>query len=392
MKGTLFWHASTICWRHFEQIAHRRKLFAFIILTPFMLMLLFGLAFGNQTLPSVDPSQLEQAINEIRADPLLGSVVKIYETWKADSLADYRILVGEFASPTVSGSTAWLFVVPSYTVAVVFVDNGQFYFVDFWPNGTLRALGLGPVPPPIDVDFNDLSTLDLRPLISEDTGWRALEILRRVFGISLELLSAKRVRTIDLLFPEIIGIQLGWSGVLGAAALSIEDRVAGSRKRMLLSPIRRAAFFLGNAWANFILVGLQLTILLFMGAVVFQVQFKGSPLEIAAILSLTAAALIGIGLIISHLSKTADEVFYFTTLVNLPMMFFSSRILPVQDSPISQFLRAWFPTTYSNEALSHIMISGGHLGDLTGAIGTLAIMAILLYTAGTYFLSRERET
>lgn len=390
MRAWFLQHSATICWRHFEQIAHRRKLFAFIILTPVMLMLLFGLAFGTQTVPSVDVSQFERALSEIRADPLLGSVVQLYEALKQDALTNYRVLVGEFASPTVEGGKAWLFVVPSDSIAVVFVDGAQYYFVDFWPNGTLRTFGIGLVPPPTDLDFDALSTLDLRPLISEDAGSRALAILQRIFGISLELLSARRVRTIDLLFPEIVGIQLLWSGVLGAAALSIEDRVAGARKRLLMTPIRRAAFLVGNAWANFLLIAFQVSILFIIATLVFQIQFKGSPVELASVIALTGSSLVGLGLIVSHVSKTADEVFYLATLVNLPMMFFSSRVLPVQDSPFIQFVKGGFPTTYSNELLGKIMVSGGSIAEAPGALFTLILMAIALYTIGTLLLMEER--
>lgn len=353
-------------------------------------MLLFGLAFGSQTVPSVDPSQINEAVNDVKSDPVLGSMVQIFEALKGDSPTDFRILVGEFASPTIADAKAWLFVVPSDSISVFFVDVEQYYFVDFWPNGTLRTFGIGPVPPPSAADFATLPTLDLRPLISEEAGLRAFAIVRRVFGISLDLLSVRQVRTLDLLFPEIVGIQLLWSGVLGAAALSIEDRVAGARKRMLMTPIHRAAFLMGNAWANFLLIGLQLLILFVMAGLVFQIQFKGSAIEIASVVALAGSALVGVGLIVSHISKTADEVFYLATLVNLPMMFLSSRILPIQDSPVIQFLRAWFPTTYSNETLGHIMVLGGHLSDMPTAIGTLAILAIGLYAIGTVLLSRER--
>lgn len=383
--------AATIGWRHLEQIGHRRKLLAFLILTPIVLVLLFGLAFGEQTIPAVSLSELDRVVDEIRDDPLLSSVIQIFERLRNYTAEDVRILVGAFPSPRAAPSEAWLFVVPGDVISVVFVDVDQYYFVTFFQDGTLDSWGVGPFPPPAGGStFEQLPTLDLRPLLSEEAGRQALETMRRVFRISLDFLTAKRVRTLDLLFPEIVGIQLAWSGVLGAAALSIEDRIAGARKRILLAPIRRATFLLGNAWANFLLIGLQLAILFLIAVGVFHVGVGGSAAEIALVLALAASALVGIGLIVAHLSRTADEVFYLATLVNLPMMFFSSRILPVQESAVGQVLRNVFPTTYSNAALGHLMVAGGSLTDVGGALVSLAVMAVVLYAFGTYLLARER--
>ncbi len=383
--------ALSIFFRQVTELSHRRKLVAFLFLLPLLLMGLFGAALGNETVPAVPVGSQSAVLNDLRSNQNLSILFSILGGLMGGHPSPVRILAASFRSPTNSSSKALLYVVPyGRNTSVVIVDEGSssYYSAIISSNGILMAAG-GPASLPLSSKYETIPQVDLQPLYSDETAVKLAQAVVAIFRLGL-VLELNQRRLLDVIFPEIVGLEIGWVGILGSAVTAVEDRVAGARRRILMTPVSRASFVLGNAIGSFTLIGLQLIVLFATAIFAFHVSVNGSILGLVPIISAASFSVIGVGLIISHFSKTPDEAFYLSTLVNLPMGFLSSQFIPLAQNPLSILIQSLLPMTFANRALIAIIVAGASLQAVLPELLILGVFAASLYSVGTVMVMRER--
>ncbi len=381
--------------RQMEEIRHRRKLLAFLVLLPVLLMVLVGVAFGDRKVPTTLPDPDLSTIQDLKNDTALMTVIHILrqEGNGNNGQGEFRILAASADSPNNPGSKVLVYVIPAPAETdVVIVDNasGYYYYLGFANDLSSLRTARGPTPVPVPSGFETLPQTDIQSLYSSDTALKLARAGVTIFQLGLQLAPIQERRLLDVIFPEIVGIQMAWVGVLGAAVTSVEDRLAGARKRVLMTPVSRASVIFGNAMTSFSLIGIQLIILFATAIIIFRVSIAGPPLDLIPVIIASSFSVIGIGLIISHFSKTADEAFYLSTAVNLPMGMLGSSLLAFPGGQPDVFVSSFFPMTYANRALSMIMVNGQGLPAVAPSLLYLALFALVLYPIGVFLLSRER--
>lgn len=384
--------ALAICVRQFHQIWHRRKLAAFLIALPILLMTLFGLALYDQRVPrGANLGDVQSIVDEFRDNEALIVVLKILkERDEGFKTLPVKLLVASVHSPSVEGEKASVFVVPGEDTSIVFLDVHVFYYVTLTSELKVASYGFGS----LDLLRGPLGferpTVYLQPLYSDETGRRLLRVAEELMGFAIDLATGEEDRLLDLFFPEIVGIVIMWAGVLGASVMATEDRVSGARRRILMAPIPRSSFLLGTSMANFGLIAFQLLVLFALALLVFGVKVAGSPWDVIALMGAASFSMVGLGLIISHVSSTADEAFYLATLVNIPMMFLSSTSVPLSQNIVTQVVAGILPMSYANAALKAVMVSGAPLSSVLPNLWMLIIIGAVLFGLGMFLINRER--
>lgn len=383
--------AFRIAYRQFDQISHRRKLSVFLILFPVFLMVLFGIAIGDQRIPvDVHPEDVRAALAVLKDDP---SVSKALAILRNDTQStDVRLLVGSFKAP--DGEMGHIFVLPGEnTTAGVAITERVFYYFKM-PNDPFSGpptWGAGdPSLIESNPEFSERTNVDLQPLYTSEFARKMASAMLGLAKLGLRLFLSEDRRLIDVIFPEVVGIQIMWAGVLGASVMAVEDRIAGARRRILMSPISAASYLTGTALASFVLISGELVILFAIAFGVFGVTILGSLVDLAIVMASASFSMIGLGMIVSHFSKTADETFYLATLINLPMTFLSSRVLPISQAPASQILSNILPMTHANLAMNQIAVFGAPLASVLPQVYTLLGIGLVLYVLGAILISRER--
>ncbi len=382
--------ALRIAHRQFDQISHRRKLSVFLVLLPVFLMILFGVALGDQRIPvDVNPQDAQLVLADLKSDPVVSKVIAVLRN--DVSASEIRLLVGSFN--TQDGKRGLLFILPgsNTTSGVAITDKLYYYFklrndlsgFPVWSIGDPSLVESNP-------DFAQRTTVDLQPLYTSEFARKMASAMVGLAGLGLRLFLSRDRRLIDVIFPEVVGIEIMWAGVLGSSVMAVEDRIAGARRRILMSPISASSYIAGTALANFGLIAAQLVVLFAIAFGVFHIAIVGSMMDLAVVIAAASFPLVGIGMVISHFSKTADETFYLATLINLPMTFLSSQIIPLSQAPASQFLSNILPMTHANIAMKQIAVFGASLGSVLPQVYILLAMGIVLYGIGTVLVSREK--
>lgn len=379
--------------RQMVELGHRRKLLAFLFLLPLLLMFLFGAALGEQKVPvtmgSVTPSDLQR----LQSEQNLATIFTILGSRFGVEAKPIRVLAAEVTSPSSPSSKDLLYVVPSnQNTSIILVEpsSSSYYYAIIDNNSSRLVAASGPKPLPPGSGFDTIPQVNVQPLFT-DTGALALaQDGVAIFRLGLNLEMTPQRRLLDVIFPELVGLEIGWVGVLGSAVTAVEDRVSGARKRILMTPLSRSSFILGSATASFMLICVQLLVLFAAAIFVFNLNITGSIYELVPIIAAASFSVIGLGLIISHFSRTADEAFYLSALVNLPMGFLASQYIPQAHTAFSILVSSLFPMTYANRALTAMILDGASLVAVLPELVVLVAFAAGLYSLGTILLVRER--
>jgi ABC-2 type transport system permease protein len=192
-------------------------------------------------------------------------------------------------------------------------------------------------------------------------------------------------RYIDFLIPGLIGQNTMGGGLWGVGFLLVNFRIGKLLKRFAATPMPRRDFLLAILLARLTFLIPDVSVLLLMGVLVFQMPIVGSLWLIALIEVVGALAFAGLGLLIASRAQTTETVSGLMNLVMLPMwifsgLFFSSERFPDAIQPLIQAL----PLTQLLNALRGVMLEGMTLFD-RGVYVALAVLGA--WAVGTFALA-----
>ena len=126
---------------------------------------------------------------------------------------------------------------------------------------------------------------------------------------------------------------------------------------------------------------LQLVLVTAVARLWFAVPFRGSPLVLLAGALLYILSGLGIGLLISTVSRTQQEAFMAMFLIFLPAMLLSGFMFPVSSMPVVfQYLTLLNPIRHFLDIVRGVFLRGAGLDVLWPQFLALALIATVLLT------------
>jgi ABC-2 type transport system permease protein len=160
--------------------------------------------------------------------------------------------------------------------------------------------------------------------------------------------------------PGIVGLLIMIIGVALPAMAVVRERELGNLEILLSSPARPWEVILGKMlpYGIISLVVIFLTVL--TGAVVFEVPFRGSAIQLFGQTLVFLLATLGMGLLISTIAKTRAVAFFISLLSTLlPTFILSGFIFPVESMPWAlQGVSFLIPSTHFLIILRAILLKG----------------------------------
>ena len=193
-------------------------------------------------------------------------------------------------------------------------------------------------------------------------------------------------RYIDFLIPGLIGLNAMGGGLWGIGFLLVNFRIAKLLKRFVATPMPRRDFLLALLAARLTFVIPDLSVLLLLGTLMFQMPIRGSLALVIGIDMFGALAFAGIGLLVACRARTTETVSGLMNLVMLPMwlfsgVFFSSERFPDAAQPFIQAL----PLTQLVGALRRVLLEGAGLFDVGTSVLILAAWAVVTFALALRF-------
>lgn len=179
--------------------------------------------------------------------------------------------------------------------------------------------------------------------------------------------------------------------VLLLAGMSIaREREQGTFDQLLVTPLSPAEILLGKAVPPMLIGLVQSTILFCIARFWFQIPFAGSLVTLYLALTLFIFSLIGVGLMISAVSESMQQVMVYLMVLMMPMVLLSGLATPVINMPeVLQYATYADPLRFAVDAVRRIYLEGAVAGDLLGDfVPMLIISVVTLPLSGWLFYNK----
>jgi ABC-2 type transport system permease protein len=194
-------------------------------------------------------------------------------------------------------------------------------------------------------------------------------------------------RTAVQIVPALIGVILNMTMVIFTAVAIVRERERGNLELLITTPIRSWELMAGKL-LPYVLIGLvQTTLILAVGAWVFDVPVNGSLLDLYLAAALFIAATLTLGLVISTLVRTQMQAFQLSFMTLLPSILLSGFVFPFDGMPAAaQWIAQLLPLTHFVEMIRGIVLRGAPLSDMAVPAAKLgAFLAATLAVATLRF-------
>lgn len=215
----------------------------------------------------------------------------------------------------------------------------------------------------------------------------------------LQNADAIRLETISYFNPNLItrwGFLPGLMGLLSLiqvmllSGLSVaREREQGTFDQLLVTPMAPSQILIGKALVPMLIGVFQATKVLLICRWWFEIPMAGGLAALYAVLFVFTLSCTGMGLCISAISKSMQQVMVYCFVLLLPMVLLSGLATPVSNMPeVLQILTYADPLRFALDALRRIYLEGVGVSDIAmNFVPMLAVAGITLPLAAHLFRS-----
>lgn len=207
---------------------------------------------------------------------------------------------------------------------------------------------------------------------------------------SQTIIKSREYRSIDFFLPGMIGFSLIGSAIFGTAFLFYSLRETLVLKRMYSTPVKRQYIILGESLSKVIFQLITVVILVGFGYLFYHFYLAHgflTFLDILFICFLGLMVFMGLGFLISSLSKNQGAIPIYANLFMFPQFFLSGTFFPKTALPgFLQPVINLLPLTAVNDAMRNVSFEGSSLFSCWPQLLILLVWGIIIYaiTAKTF--------
>jgi len=190
--------------------------------------------------------------------------------------------------------------------------------------------------------------------------------------------------------PGVIAILVTLITLMLTSMAIVREKELGTMEQILVTPITSTEFILGKT-VPFALVGFaDVLMITAVGVFWFEVPIRGSLLLLLGATAVYLMTSLGIGLLISTLSRTQQQAIMTTFLFLFPAILLSGFVFPIENMPrVIQWLTYANPLRYFLVIIRGIFQKGVGMGVLWPQFAALGVLGVLTLKLAT---SRFRKT
>jgi ABC-2 type transport system permease protein len=181
-------------------------------------------------------------------------------------------------------------------------------------------------------------------------------------------------RTAVQIVPALIGVILNMTMMIFTAVAIVRERERGNLELLITTPATTFELMIGKI-LPYILIGLvQTTLVLVLGALLFNVPINGTLIDLYAAALLFIAATLSLGLLVSTFAQTQMQAFQMAFFLMLPSILLSGFMFPFEGMPAAaQWLAQLLPLTHFIDLIRGIVLRGAVLSELQPPIYKLLV-------------------
>ena len=348
--------------KELKQLARDRLTFGMVIMIPLIQLLLFGYAINtvvrNVPIAVVDLSG-SAAARAITEQVRVTQVVDIVGTFDTPAEAEEAIVAGQIRA------------------ALVFPKNL-----------TQRAAG-GEALGQWLVDGSDTmvgaAILALRSMpLRMEAGAPAGAYVNADPTFEVALFFNPERRSEVNIVPGLTAIILTMTMILFTSIALVREKERGNLELLITTPVRPLELMVGKL-VPYVFIGLiQVSIILGLGHLVFNVPFNGAFSSLAVITLTFIGASLSLGLLISTFAKTQMQAMQMTVFILLPSILLSGFMFPFEAMPVpAQYLAELLPASHFMRLIRGVFLRGAAVNELLPDILWLLGFTAIMLTIAT---------
>jgi ABC-2 type transport system permease protein len=209
---------------------------------------------------------------------------------------------------------------------------------------------------------------------------------------SLRVLYNPDINDMIFILPGLISMLLQVVIVAHAALVMVREREAGTMEQLLATPIRPLELILAKMVPDVLVVMGVMVLILLLGVFWFGVPFMGSVWLFAWLAFLFVITGVGLGLLISTISRTQKQAQQISILLMVFSMMLTGFIYPRSSMPEwCQVIGNILPLTYFIRIARGIITKGVGISFLWTDVAALGIFAVLVLTLSAVLFRRRLD-
>ena len=200
------------------------------------------------------------------------------------------------------------------------------------------------------------------------------------------------MRSAAYIVPGVIGVLLSMTMLIITSLAVVRERERGTLEQLVVTPVGKTSIMLGKV-LPFVLVGyVQMTVVLMLGRLLFDVPMRGSLALLYALSGAFIVAMLGVGLLISTVARNQLQGMQIGFFVMLPSLLLSGFMFPREAMPpAARALGLALPLTYYLTILRGVLLKGLGLEYLWRDAAVLAGFAVVLIALSVNRFSKTLE-
>ena len=161
----------------------------------------------------------------------------------------------------------------------------------------------------------------------------------------------------------------------------IRERERGTLEQLMVTPLKSHELMIGKIIPYILMGYVQLTVLLVVAKIIFNVPFLGNIFLLYLLTGLFIIASLGLGLMVSNFAKTQMQGMMISFSLILPSIMLSGFIFPREAMPkIFYYLGSILPITFYLQIIRGIVLKGNTIHYLWPQIFALSLISIVVLT------------
>lgn len=342
--------------KEFIQIRRDPRTLAIVVVMPLMQLVLFGYAI-NTTVDHI----ATVVVDEARDATSRGFVDALFNTGYFDRVGEAESALAARDAIDAGRARVGVVIPPrfSYDVLQGRPAQAQLLIDGSDPNVAQTALLVAGT---LATARSGASAIDLRPNVLYNPG----------------------LQSVNFMIPGLIGLILQFQTLMLTAFAIVRERERGTLEQLVVTPIRPWELMLGKILPYVLIAFVNISFVSIFGVTWFGVEFAGSFPLLLALAGVFLLSSLGIGMLISTVSRTQTQAMQMSLFVMLPSILLSGFVFAREAMPAGiRELGLAIPLTYFLRILRGIILKGVGLEVLWSDVIPLALLGVAVFALST---------
>jgi ABC-2 type transport system permease protein len=198
------------------------------------------------------------------------------------------------------------------------------------------------------------------------------------------------MRRMNFMIPGLVAVILQVQTLLLTAFAIVREREQGTLEQLIVTPVRSWELILGKILPFVLVAFLNVAMTVGAGALLFGVQVAGSIALLAGLSLIFLLGSLGLGVLISTISRTQMQAMYMSSFIMLPSFLLAGLLFPRENMPWLAYYSGYLlPVTYFLEIVRGIILKGADFFVLWNWIWPMSVFSLVVFFASVFMFHKR---